>query len=287
MRARFIRQRGFTLIELLVVVAIIALLISILLPSLQKAKNQAKTTKCLANVKGLNTATQAYLVEWNDEYPFLSKKSGSWVGICSWSYGGKATDKFWRDEYNPPNLFYYETNEKPINAYLISADLGPFDPVDVLQCPDDQGSYQRVYSDSPWEQEPIRAYDDIGTSYHYNLHGFTDLNNFDSGKPVKSWRDAHKALYREGLAGFAARYAIYFEDPVDWAINERVQVQGNHKQFSYHTLGFMDGHAENLLADTRKWCGEGWTLLNPNWLTYPDYTPKVRYTEGSEKNCQD
>lgn len=62
-------RRGFTLIELLVVVAIIALLISILLPSLNNARKQAKAVKCGANQNHIGKAVHAYLAENNGTFP--------------------------------------------------------------------------------------------------------------------------------------------------------------------------------------------------------------------------
>ena len=63
------RRTGFTLIELLVVVAIIALLVSILLPSLNKAREQAKTSVCASQLRSFGQASAIYESEYDSFVP--------------------------------------------------------------------------------------------------------------------------------------------------------------------------------------------------------------------------
>jgi prepilin-type N-terminal cleavage/methylation domain-containing protein len=57
------RALGFTLVELLVVIAIIGMLVALLLPSLSRAREQAKTVACLSNLRQIGLVMETYAAE--------------------------------------------------------------------------------------------------------------------------------------------------------------------------------------------------------------------------------
>ena len=60
------RRKGFTLIELLVVIAIIAILAAILFPVFATARERARASSCLSNIKQINVAMQMYAADWDN-----------------------------------------------------------------------------------------------------------------------------------------------------------------------------------------------------------------------------
>lgn len=141
-------RRAFTLIELLVVIAIIAILAAMLLPALARAKEKAKQTKCLNNIKQLTLCAVMYAVDNNgvfaENLPTASLSTNSWIqGDMSDTIGvyGQVT----------PGV-YDSTNQ----LCVTSGKFWPFNTsLEIYRCPSDPGNRNgvpkvRSYSMNGW-----------------------------------------------------------------------------------------------------------------------------------------
>ncbi len=108
------KKSGFTLIELLVVIAIIAILMAILMPALNRVREQGKRVACLNNLKQLTAAWIMYADENNDKIPSAGPTKATSTSETGWTRapGDTPTDQQRRDAIHRGLLYRYAPSEK-------------------------------------------------------------------------------------------------------------------------------------------------------------------------------
>jgi len=143
-RHRTAGRIGFTLVELLVVIGIIALLVAILLPSLNRAREQARSVQCLSNLRQLSIAIVNYTNE--NHYLMLGGAEGPPQKIWDWIYWDNTAP--FNDLSQAPLAKYLGINSS--TAAPVAGD-NPTLSANVFRCPSDQW-WQHV----PAADEPSR-----------------------------------------------------------------------------------------------------------------------------------
>jgi prepilin-type N-terminal cleavage/methylation domain-containing protein/prepilin-type processing-associated H-X9-DG protein len=127
MGRRFKKRSAFTLIELLVVIAIIAILAAILFPVFAQARDKARATSCLSNLKQIGTGLMMYIQDYDEQFYFQR----GWDEMDNWGAGSWGAD-YWSYVRWPVRHMPYLKNEG------------------VFKCPSDKNAFRSVVRrDSP------------------------------------------------------------------------------------------------------------------------------------------
>ncbi|MGD8238116.1 MAG: DUF1559 domain-containing protein [Armatimonadota bacterium] len=239
------RRDGFTLIELLVVIAIIAILAAILFPVFAKAREKARQTSCLSNIKQLGLACQAYSTDWNEEFPFAhdGQNDQHWHPLV-------AIDTDGTQEANYPHDDHGGNTKHP----MWTAEIYPYiNNIGIYDCPSAIENWRRPRTNALGKDNAV--------AYCYNEELAGRLGGIDepAGK-VLIWemgRRTHSAQARDYNDGPNTIWSSGFggEFPHNWG-DWPARHRGAHGDGRNHV--FADGHAK-WLAD--KWCRPRRSLL--------------------------
>ena len=223
---------GFTLIELLVVIAVIAMLLAILLPALNKARQVSKRLACQSNLRQITLAWHMYLDDHDGA--FFQGMNAQFV------YGG------WE------GIFFMD-QPRPLNKYL---SLPPTpksqDQAKVFRCPADKGDRGLPY------------YLSDGTSYVTNI--LLIGQNRIGWLPSMDLRDAINSrlenLNRENVDNPDRLLLIGdYEWSFQWSPSPDSQGVSWHGRKCHYNLAFLDGHVEYLHIRKGLYITDKYTIL--------------------------
>ncbi len=215
------RESQFTLIELMVVIGIIAILASILLPSLKNARETARQIMCVSNQKQLYLLTSSYWDNNNNYFP------SEFTTSAEYPYCRKIEGKIFLDylKIDQPEVWPYSDTE--INGK-------------VMECPGDPYAGKYSYYLYEYYMGPYKTNKYLSGSYFQSP--YSSVQNWQRVTDV-----LHTSicpwLYDQWLSGATGTDAAdYWTDTL---FNEQRDIIGHRKNRAFNTF-FADGHGESI-----------------------------------------
>ena len=229
-------RSGFTLIELLVVIAIIAILAAILFPVFAQAREKARQTSCVSNMKQILTAAAMYTQDYDETFH----------RIRNWNFVATSTNKIWGAE---DMLTPYIKNEQ---VWKCPSD--PWQRWDAANFPTGGAiSYSFTHYQAGWDEGPDAAH-----SVTFGIHAYYNTETSLSLAAVGAPADTVSMFELWGTNNYFAQHAYWrwnVQDVRTWPRNPNYVgitwfgragglTIGSHSEMANY--GFADGHVKSL-----------------------------------------